>query len=192
MEAADRDLHAELAKRPRDVHRARILVRLHADDADQAAIAADDARDAFGPDAGVGLVEGGDVDLDIVAEHAALAAIQRQPVQNRQRVGRNRRTPPLDDIAVVVVMRRLDQHERKALRRHGSSHPLRLNRGVASARALYDTDRRRLKSRQSCVGQSAFRAYGTHAVRPACVAPLDPPPCGKREEEHGDRGFIAH
>ena len=50
-----------------------------------------------------------------VAEHAPRSAVGRQPMQDRQRIRRNRRTRPLDDIAVVVVMRRLDQIERKPI-----------------------------------------------------------------------------
>ena len=37
-----------------------------------------------------------------------------EPIEHRQGIGRNRRSVPLDDIAVVVVMRGLDQHEAEA------------------------------------------------------------------------------
>ena len=52
-----------------------------------------------------------DVDLDIVAEDAALFAVERQAVEHRQRIRRNRGAEPLDDVAVVVVVRRLDENQ---------------------------------------------------------------------------------
>ena len=66
-------------------------------------------------DARVGFVEGADFDFDIVAKHAALFAIERQAVEHSQRIRRNGGTEPLDDIAIVVVVRRLDQHQRESL-----------------------------------------------------------------------------
>ena len=96
------------------------LVGLHADQADQpaASAAADLLDDLVGPDAGVGLVPDGDPDLDVVAQHAALGAVERKAVQRRQRVGGNRRARPLDDIALVVVVRRLDQEKMEGLSFH--------------------------------------------------------------------------
>ena len=124
METADADLHAELAQPPRDIHRTRILVRLYADESDHARIGArDEARNALGPDTRVGLVIGRDDDIDIVAEHAALGAIDGEAVKRRQRVGRDRRAQPLDDVTVVVVMRRLDQHQGKSLALCLHHHP---------------------------------------------------------------------
>ena len=61
------------------------------------------------------------------AQHAALGAIERKAVQRRQRVGGDRRARPLDDIALVIVVRRLDQKQMKKLFRaclrssHGNS-----------------------------------------------------------------------
>src|SRR5262249_29613671 len=63
----------------------------------------------------IGLVKRMNLDLDIRAEHAPLGAILRETVERGERSGRNRRTQPLDDVAIVVVMRRLHQHEAKAL-----------------------------------------------------------------------------
>ena len=76
MEAADHDRDAGRAKRPRDVHGARKLVRLHADQPDhpEAVVLPDPIDDVVSSDAGVGLVAGRDVELDIAAEHLRSAA----------------------------------------------------------------------------------------------------------------------
>ena len=59
----------------REIERARILVRLHADQADEAAAGfADVAHDALDVDDGVALVIGFDVDIDIGTEHVVLGA----------------------------------------------------------------------------------------------------------------------
>src|SRR5580704_9049042 len=101
------------------MQRARILVRLHADQADKTEITVgahlgDDALDAH---PGIGLVDGDDVDIDIGAEHLALRAIVDQAVHRRQRIRRHRRAEPADHIAVVVVMRRFYQDHAETLAR---------------------------------------------------------------------------
>ena len=78
------------------------------------AAAADLSRDAPCVDARVGLVIAGDDDLDPGAQHPALGAVGGQAVELGQRVGRHRRAQPLDDIAVVVIVRRLDQLDEEA------------------------------------------------------------------------------
>jgi hypothetical protein len=78
---------------------------------------ADQLCNAIGTDAGVGLVIGVDDDLDFVAEHAPLGAVEGKPVQRRERIRRDDRAKPLDHVAVVVVMRRLDEREDEALSR---------------------------------------------------------------------------
>lgn len=110
VKAADRNLDTAGAERRGDVERARELVRLHADQHHHAGTGGfDRARDMIGPDAGVGFVDGMNVDRDILAEHMTPVAIARQAIEHRERVRRNAGNRPLDDIAVVVVMRRLDQ-----------------------------------------------------------------------------------
>ncbi len=112
VEPADRHRDAALAQRAGDIERARELVRLHADQDDHAAVALrDQLGQTPGTDARIGLVEGVDDDLDVLAEDAALGAIAREPRQRRQRVRRNGGAIPLDDIAIVIVMGRLDQDE---------------------------------------------------------------------------------
>src|SRR5258708_16864289 len=96
-----------------------MLVRLHADQADKAEIIigahlGDDALDAH---AGVGLVDGDDVDVDVGPEHLALGAIVDQAVDGGERVRRHRRAEPADDIAVVVLMRRFYQDHAQTLAR---------------------------------------------------------------------------
>jgi len=73
-------------RRRRDIHGAWELVGLHAHQGHQPASAAtgDPPCNALGSDARVRFVEGGDVDGDIVPQHAALLAVESQAVQHRQ------------------------------------------------------------------------------------------------------------
>ena len=85
MEAADADRDAARAQRRGDIERAGKLVRLHADQHDHAgARALDHAREAIGADAGVGLVEGVDFDVDVGAENGALGAVPARGRRARQ------------------------------------------------------------------------------------------------------------
>ncbi len=113
MEAAEADLIARRAKLTRDIHGARKLVRLHPDDADQrpAAPALEVADDPAREHAAIGLVVGVDLDPDARAQNLALAGVLGQAVHAGERVGRQRRAEPLDRIAVVVVVGRLDENE---------------------------------------------------------------------------------
>jgi hypothetical protein len=89
------------------------LVGLHAHQADQAASAGplEVGDDAIRPHTGVGLVERLDNDVDVRTQHLPMAAVLAQAVEGGQRVGRDVRAQPGDRIAVVVVVRRLDQHQ---------------------------------------------------------------------------------
>jgi hypothetical protein len=69
------------------------------------------ADDPVGADAAVGLVIGVDADRHIRSKHLALARVFGETVEAGERVRRDRRLDPLDWLAVVVVMRRLDQHQ---------------------------------------------------------------------------------
>ena len=113
MEAAHRDRDTGGADRPRNVERAGILVRLHADETEQAEVAvfaeaADQLRDIH---AGVGFIDHVDIDRNIGTEHLAFRGVEREAVNRSERVGRDQRPPPADHIAVVVIMRRFDQDE---------------------------------------------------------------------------------
>ena len=111
MEAAHRHRQAGLEELAGEVDGARELVALHADQADQrlAAAALDVGDDAVGAHPRIGLVERLDEDVDVGPEHAALAAILAQAIERGQRIGRDVGAQPSDRIAVVVVVRRLDQ-----------------------------------------------------------------------------------
>ena len=85
----------------------------------------DAAHELSRHDAGVGLVDGDDVDRKIGAEHAALGGAVGQAEHRGKRVRRHGRAQPLHDVAVGVVMRRFDQDQLKApcRRAFGVEHP---------------------------------------------------------------------
>ena len=111
------DAHRETGgdEAPGKIDGARKLVRLDADEADQrlSALLADHPHDPVRPDAPIGLVIGVQPDIDVGAENLAPPRVVGEGVQARQRIGGNSRAEPLDRIAVVVVMRRLDHDEMK-------------------------------------------------------------------------------
>src|SRR5262249_8906944 len=137
MKAADRHRDASLTQRLGEVERARELVRLNSDQHHHAIAGdADHRGKTIAADARIGLVKRMNVDLDIRPEHAPLGAILRETVERGERSRRYRGTQPLDDVAIVVVMRRLHQYEAKVLLAAPShSEPPRapgrhLNRGI--------------------------------------------------------------
>ncbi len=140
VKAADHDRHPALAELHREVDRPGELVALHADQQHDAALAGPRERrdDAFGPDPGVRLVVRRDGDLHVRSEHAALGAVRRESVHRRHRVRRDGGAHPLDHVAVVVVVRRLDQDDAKrrgsGLLRHTPSDPAGFSKNVASGR----------------------------------------------------------
>ena len=118
MEAAHHDREAFGAEPAGEIERARKLIRLHADEADHAGAG---FADAFGHardiDDGVALVAGLDLDVDVRAERLLARALLDQAMNAGEAVGRECRAQPLDDIAVRVVVRRLDQNDAEALGR---------------------------------------------------------------------------
>ena len=60
--------------------------------------------DTVGANPRVGLVPSRDQQLDILTKHPSFGAVERKAVQRRQRIGRDRRTSPLDNVTVVVVV----------------------------------------------------------------------------------------
>jgi hypothetical protein len=123
MQPADGDGDAAPAQRASKIERARELIGLHADQHHHAGAGLlDHPRQTIGTDAGIGLIKGMDIDLDVIAEHAPRGAVLREPIESRQRVRRNGGAKPLDGVSVVVVMRRLDQQQRE-----GSGHGSGLN-----------------------------------------------------------------
>src|ERR1700677_2038049 len=117
VEAADRDRDAFGPESPRDRHRARKLVGLNADQADDAAVSRllDSRGDSFDRYLDVHLVVSVDLDRHILAEHALFRAIACDRMQASHRIGGDPRLPPLDDVAVPIVMRRLDDLDVKRL-----------------------------------------------------------------------------
>src|SRR5208283_1176982 len=116
MKASDADRDPLGAKPPGDVERTRILVRLHADDADQRPTAAllQVADDGGRKDAPVGLVVGFDREIDAGSEHFAVARVLGEAVHASKSVGGQRGAIPLNGIAPVVVVSRLDQNKDEA------------------------------------------------------------------------------
>jgi hypothetical protein len=111
-------LRAELAC---EVECARKLVRLHADQHDHSAAGGlDHAGDAGGANAGIGLVESLNLDVDVRPERFAFGAILGEAIKRGKGIGWDRRAQPLDNVSVVVVMRRLDEHKAEAPSHAGS------------------------------------------------------------------------
>jgi hypothetical protein len=121
MEAADGYRETGRQKRPRQVDRASKLVRLNADEADQRAAArlAHHPDDLVRPYPPVGFIIGVQPHLDVGTEHLPRARVLRQAVEAGERIGGDRRTNPLNRVAVIVVMGRLDHYEVKQRRGAG-------------------------------------------------------------------------
>lgn len=112
VEAADADLNAASAQRCSDIERPRKLIRLDPDQHHHAGTGAlDHARKASRPDTRVSLVVDVDFNVHIRAENGAFRTILRQSIQRGERIGGDRRTQPLNDVTVFIVMRRLNEHE---------------------------------------------------------------------------------
>src|SRR5262249_27407093 len=70
------------------------------------------------------LVIPGDLDVDIVSQQTPSAGVTGQRMHGPQRRGWDKRPHPLDDIPVVVVVRRLDDLDKKLLTGcDGGRHP---------------------------------------------------------------------
>ncbi len=120
MESADRDLDSGSAQFARDINRAGKLVGLHSDQQHDAAVrvALEPANYRTHRDSRVSLVVRRDLEINSVAEDGPRLRVEREAVDTRQRARRHEAAPPLDEIAVVVVMRRLDQLDKKS----GATH----------------------------------------------------------------------
>jgi hypothetical protein len=115
VETPDHDRHARRPQRARNVESAGILIRLDADQRDEAEIAlgaksGDDPRDIYPR---IRLVDSVDVDRDRASQNPTFRAIRGDAVQSRQRIRRNDRSPPADDVTIVVVMRGFDEKKGK-------------------------------------------------------------------------------
>ena len=110
VEAANGHRRAGGAELAGQVQRPGELVRLNPNEPHQhpPPILAELPDEARRIDVGIGLVQGAHPDLHTRAQHLALGAVQGDTVHGGQAVRRQGGAPPLDHIAVVVVMRRLD------------------------------------------------------------------------------------
>ena len=118
MKAADADRKTAGNEWSGQIDGTRKLVRLHAHQPDQrlSALFADHAHDPVGAHPPIGLVIGVEPDVDVGAEDATPPRIFGKGKKTRQGVGGNGRSHPLNGIAVVVIMRRLDHDEMKWFR----------------------------------------------------------------------------
>ena len=68
----------------------------------------------------IGLVIDMDIDIHVTAQHLPVRTVLRDAGKRRQRIRRDGGAEPLDDVAVVVIMRRLEQYETKTPMHKGS------------------------------------------------------------------------
>ncbi len=119
MKAAYDDGDVIVAKLAGNIDRAGKLVRLHADQTNQACACLFDLTcDALAIDDRVALVDGNDVNFDIRPEYSGVRRMAHETVNTGQAVGRDQGAAPLNHIAVVVVARRLDQEYFKSAPAH--------------------------------------------------------------------------
>ena len=105
MKTTHDDRKAERPELPSEVECARILIRLHADQADHAAAGGANAlRHSGNIDDGITFVTGLDLDIDVGTEHAIIRALLDQPIDAGEAVRRQGRAQPLDHVAVPVVV----------------------------------------------------------------------------------------
>ena len=124
VKAADHHGNPGGAEFTGDIERAGKLIGLHADETDEAGFGiADLANGALDVDDGVALVIGLDVDIDVVTERLRSRTFGHQPIHAGEAVRGNERPPPLDHVAVGVVMRRLDQDYLEGPPRHEPASP---------------------------------------------------------------------
>ena len=116
VKSADYHLNAGRAQRAGDVERAGKLVGLHADQPDHAepGIVLDLLDHPLDRHARVGLVEGGNLDVDVRPQYLPFGGFGGERIDHGQRVGWDRGAHPLHHIAVVVVVRRLDQEHQES------------------------------------------------------------------------------
>ena len=124
MEPANHHRHACRPELARQIEGAGKLVRLNPDQPEKSA-----ARSLYPPrrrpdvDDRVALVIGFDLDVDVGAESLPLGAAGQEPVDAGEAVRRDRGAAPLNHIAVVVVMRRLDEYDLKRPIPHAGLFP---------------------------------------------------------------------
>ena len=109
VETAHDDRYAERPELAAEIERARKLVGLNADQTDHAAAGGANAPgNGANINEAVALVAGFDLDGDVGTQRVRLGAILDQRIDAGETVRGNVGTPPLNDVAVLVIMRRLD------------------------------------------------------------------------------------
>src|SRR4051794_6826890 len=110
MKTTDNDRDAVSAQRTRDVERAWKLVRLHPNQRNKAksVVVRKQGANLSNTDARISFVDHGAIKVNVWAEHGAMSGVARKAVNDSERVRRDERPRPLNDVAVVVIMRRLD------------------------------------------------------------------------------------
>ena len=123
MKPADRHRDPLRTEPAGDRHGARKLIRLDADETDEARMTelSDLVRDALDRNPDVHFIVGVDLDRNLVAQNPPLGAIRRDGVKTSHGIRRNPGLPPLYDVTVLVVMRRLDDLDVKG--GHGLAAP---------------------------------------------------------------------
>src|SRR5271168_410664 len=112
MEAADHDRDVELAKGARQVEGAGKLVRLDPDQPDKSlTVSLYSSRHRLDVDDLVALVIGLELDVDVGTESFLLGASGQKPVDAGEAVRGNGGEPPLDHVAVIIIVRRLDEDD---------------------------------------------------------------------------------
>ena len=118
MEATDADLQRAFAELPGEIERARELVRLHADQRNErpatVALQRPDNPGRLNP--AIGLIICRDGYVDIWSKNLSAAAVLRKTIEAGQRIGGDRRPQPLDGVAAIVVVGRLNEDQLEGLR----------------------------------------------------------------------------
>ena len=137
MEAADDDRQVGGTEPSGKVHGAGKLIGLYPDQPDKSpAGLPDPADDTVDIDDGVGFVVSFQSDLDFGAERVCSRTIGECAIDDSEAVRGDSRAKPLNDIAVIVVMRRLDQDDQESASRSFGAGRL----AQRQSRLLYEWD----------------------------------------------------
>src|SRR5262249_21581603 len=117
VKASDDYGNTGLAERLCDVQRSRELIRLNPDQPNKAKIIvrAHFADDAIDTQASISFVDSDDFYFRFGTEDLALRAIVNESINAGQRIRRHWRAVPANNIAVVIVIGRLYQHDAKTI-----------------------------------------------------------------------------
>ena len=187
MESADHHRHACCPERARKIEGAGKLVRLNPDQPDKSlAVSLYPSRHRLDVDDLVALVIGLELDVDVGTERLLLGASGQKSVDAGEAVRRDGGEPPLDHVAVVVIVRRLDEDDPERPLSHcppcsaartapirSAPHARTQNRSE-SAPGPREPDRHTTRFDPAVQGE--IRSPRTEFMRPAAIAPRRPPP----------------